>query len=65
MRARDDGQPANTAMNAGKGPDIFGLSGRFPGGGWPPPLLFGIVLRCGLVPAALCGLSPGRWAGLL
>ena len=54
MRARDDWQPANTAMNAGKGPDIFGLSGRFPGGGWPPPLLFG----CAQHGRCLAGVSP-------
>jgi hypothetical protein len=59
--ASPDGPP-NKAMNTDKEPDILGLSGLSPGGSWSPPLLFGMVLRSELVPLALCGLSPSRWA---
>lgn len=43
---------------------MSGLSERPPGGGWSPPHLFGIVLRCKPVPVALCGLSLIRWADM-
>jgi hypothetical protein len=47
-------------MNADKGPDIFGLSDRSPGGGWSPPVVFGMIPSCALVPVALCGVLPSR-----
>jgi hypothetical protein len=39
---------ANKPMNADKGPDIFGLFVRSPGGGWSPPSLLVSFLAVGL-----------------